>query len=90
LQLALSLYRARWGIEQMFKDMKTSGYHLENAQVNDHRFGALLLLVMIAYTVATLFRRRLRDLKVDGYAARIQEYLDEPPRTSDFQVGLYG
>jgi hypothetical protein len=34
LPLALSLYRARWGIEQMFKDMKTSGYHLENTQVN--------------------------------------------------------
>jgi hypothetical protein len=34
LPLALSLYRARWGIEQMFKDMKTSGYHLENTLVN--------------------------------------------------------
>lgn len=90
LPLALSLYRARWGIEQMFKDMKTSGYHLENTQVNNRRFGALLLLVMMAYTVATLFGRRLRDFKVGGYAARIQEYLDEPPRTSDFQVGLYG
>jgi hypothetical protein len=90
LPLALSLYRARWGIEQMFKDMKTSGYHLENTQVNNCRFGALLLLVMMAYTVATLFGRRLRDFKVGGYAARIQEYLDEPPRTSDFQVGLYG
>jgi hypothetical protein len=90
LPLALSLYRARWGIEQMFKDMKTSGYHLENTLVNNRRFGALLLLVMMAYTVATLFGRRLRDFKVGGYAARIQEYLDEPPRTSDFQVGLYG
>ena len=90
LKLALNLYRARWGIEQMFKDLKTSGYHLENTQVNDHRFKALLLLVMVAYTMTTLAGYRLRDIKVDGYVARIQEYLDEPPRTSDFQVGLYG
>ena len=90
LKQALTMYRARWGIEQMFKDMKTSGYHLEKTKVNDRRFEALLLLIMMAYTFATLYGRYLRDLRVDGYAARIQEYMDEPLRTSDFQVGLYG
>ncbi len=90
LKQALAMYRARWGIEQMFKDMKTSGYYLEHTKVNNCRFEALLLLIMMAYTMATLYGRQLRDLKVNGYAARIQEYLNEPPRTSDFQVGLYG
>lgn len=90
LKQALAMYRARWGIEQMFKDMKTSGYYLEKTKVNDRRFEALLLLIMMAYTTATLYGRRLRDLKVNSYAARVQEYLDEPPRTSDFHVGLYG
>ena len=90
LKLALTLYRARWCSEQMFKYLKTSGYHLEHTRVNDRRFEALLLLVMVAYTMTTLAGYRLRDIQVDGYAARIPEHLDEPPRTSDFQVGLYG
>jgi hypothetical protein len=68
----------------MFKDMQTSGYNLEKNQVNNHRFKALLLLIMMAYTMATLYGRQLRDLKVNGYAARIQEYLNEPPQTSDW------
>ena len=90
LKQILTIYRARWGIEQMFKDMKTSGYHLENTQVNETRFFALLLLVIMAYTLTTLYGKRLRDIKVDDYAARIKEYSKEPPRTSDFHVGLYG
>lgn len=57
LKQALAMYRARWGIEQMFKDMKTSGYYLENTKVNNRRFEALLLLIMMAYTTATLFGR---------------------------------
>ena len=33
--------------------------------------------------------QRLQDRSVNTYAARIQEYTNEPPRTSDFHVGLY-
>jgi hypothetical protein len=90
LKQTLAIYRARWGIEQMFKDMKTSGYNLEQTKVNDIRFLALLLLIMMAYTMATLYGHRVRDMKVAGYATRIPEYINEPPRTSDFHVGLYG
>lgn len=90
LKQTLALYRCRWGIEQMFKDMKTSGYNLEKTKVNKTRFVALLLLIMMAYTAAVLYGQRLRDAGVEGYAARIQEYINEPLRTSDFHVGLYG
>jgi hypothetical protein len=45
---------------------------------------------MMVYTTATLYGRSLRNLRVNSYAARVQEYLNEPPRSSDFQVGLYG
>lgn len=90
LKQALAIYRARWGIEQMFKDMKTSGYNLENTKVNNTRFFSLLLLIMMAYTVATLYGKRLQDKSVGDYAARIEEYTNEPPRTSDLHVGLYG
>lgn len=90
LKQALAIYRCRWGIEQMFKDMKTSGYNLEKSKVNDTRFSALLLLIMVAYTVATLYGRHLRDTGVEGYAGCIQEYINQPLRVSDFHVGLYG
>lgn len=90
LKQALAIYRVRWGIEQMFKDMKTSGYNLENTKVKEARFFALLLLVMMAYTLATLYGQRLQDKSVSDYAARINEYSNESPRTSEFHVGLYG
>lgn len=90
LKQTLTLYRCRWGIEQMFKDMKTSGYNLEKTKVHNTRFWALLLLIMIAYTIATLYGQRLRHTEAENYAARIHEYTHEPLRTSDFHVGLYG
>jgi hypothetical protein len=80
----IAAYGLRFKIEQMFKDLKTSGYSLEQTRVNPCRFGALLLLIMMAYTTATLYGRSLRNLRVNRYAARVQEYLNEPPRSSDF------
>ena len=42
LNHALAVYRCRWGIEQLFKDCKTGGYHLEDTKVNEPRFLALV------------------------------------------------
>ncbi|NEO41037.1 MAG: transposase [Moorea sp. SIOASIH] len=50
---AASLYAARWGIETMFKDYKTGGYNLEKTRVNERRLIAIVLLIAIAYTLAT-------------------------------------
>ena len=54
LKQALEVYRCRWGIEQFFKDCKTGGYNLEETKVNETRFLALVLLIAISYTLATL------------------------------------
>ena len=35
LNLTLAFYKARWGIESMFKDCKTGGYNLESTWVNE-------------------------------------------------------
>jgi hypothetical protein len=51
LNLVLSFYKSRWGIESMFKDCKTGGYNLEKTGVNETRFLALVLLVAIATPV---------------------------------------
>jgi hypothetical protein len=42
LPRTLSVYAARWGIETMFRDLKTGGYNLENTKVNERRLMALL------------------------------------------------
>jgi len=90
LKQALAVYRCRWGIEQLFKDCKSGGYHLEDTQVNEPRFLALVLLIAIAYSLATMQGQWMKDLGIDIYAGRIKEHTDKTPRQSDFSLGLYG
>lgn len=90
LKQALAVYRCRWGIEQFFKDCKTGGYHLENTHVNDVRFLALVLLIAIAYSLATMHGQQMRALRIEVYAGRLKEHKDKMPRQSDFSFALYG
>ena len=90
LQQALDVYCCRWGIEQLFKDCKTGGYNLEEAKVNETRFLALILLITIAYSLATLQGQWLKNLGIAIYAGRIKEHKDKTPRQSEFSLGLYG
>ncbi len=90
LEQALAVYRCRWGIEQLFKDCKTGGYHLEDTKVNEPRFLALVLLIALAYTLATWQGQWVRKSGIDTYAGRIQEHQDKTLRQSDFSLGLYG
>lgn len=90
LQQTLFLYRCRWGIEQFFKDCKTGGYNLEDTKVNETRFLALVLLIVIAYSLATMHGQRMKQLSIETYAGRIQQHNDQTPRQSDFSFALYG
>jgi Transposase DDE domain len=90
LKLTLDVYCCRWGIEQMFKDYKTGGYHLEDARVNETRFLALVLLIAMAYSLATIHGQWVKTLGIDIYAGRINEHTDKTPRQSDFSLSLYG
>lgn len=90
LKEALAVYRCRWGIEQMFKDCKSGGYNLEKTRVNETRFMALMLIITMAYCLATLFGQRLRELSINKYAERITEYSDKLSRHSEFSLGGYG
>lgn len=90
LKQALDLYRCRWGIEMMFKDCKSGGYNLEGAKVNDVRFLALVLLLVIAYSLATCCGQQLKKIGIEHYVSRLQEKQRRLPRHSDFAVGLYG
>jgi len=90
LKQTLAVYRCRWGIEQFFKDCKTGGYNLESTKVNDTRFLALVLLIAIAYSLATMHGQRMKQLGIEVYAGRLKEHKDKTPRQSDFSLGLYG
>lgn len=90
LTLTLRFYRCRWGIETMFKDFKSGGYHLESTQVNDARFLALFLLLVLAYSLATSFGSFWASSGVNDYLARLAEHHRRFPRHSDFRFGLYG
>jgi hypothetical protein len=63
---------------------------LEDTKVNDARFLALVLLIAIAYSLATLHGQEMRKSSIDIYAGRINEHKDKTLRQSDFSLGLYG
>lgn len=89
IETTLKIYRLRWGIEMMFKDCKTGGYNLETAQVNEPRFLALLLLVVIAYSLATLEGSLVKQKGFTAYLGRChQEKQRRYPRQSNFALGL--
>ena len=51
---AILAYKKRFDIEEMFRDFKKGGYNLEDTNVKGERFLALVLLIAIAYTGATI------------------------------------
>ena len=53
LDLAITAYKKRFGIEEMFRDFKKGGYNLEGTKVTGDRLISLLVLISIAYTVIT-------------------------------------
>lgn len=86
---AISAYRQRMGIEQMFRDCKSGGYHLEATGLSGTRLMALLLLMTLAYGAATFEGKQLRQLKLDKYVARSKDAVGSALRHSHFYIGLY-
>jgi DDE family transposase len=79
LKLTLDVYCCRWGIEQMFKDYKSGGDNLEDTKVNEARFLALVLLIAIAYSWATIHGQWIKKLGIEIYAGRLNEHQDKTP-----------
>ena len=89
LPRTLCVYAARWGIETMFRDLKSGGYNLENTRVNERRFIALMLIISIAYTLATFQGVSLQPLPVADYICRPTESGRSTERCSTFWMGLH-
>lgn len=86
---AMSAYRQRMGIEQMFRDCKSGGYQLEDTGLKGERLMGLLLLMTLAYGAASFEGKKLRQLQLDKYIARSKDAAAASLRHSHFYVGLY-
>jgi hypothetical protein len=49
-QAAISAYKQRMGIEEMFRDCKTGGYNLEGSGLRGDKLIKMILLMSIFYT----------------------------------------
>ena len=86
----MDFYSARWGTETLFKDCKTGGYNLEDTKVNERRLLAIILVITIAYTLATFQGIICQKMRVSAYIGRPTENNRSVKRHSDFAIGLYG
>ena len=89
LQAATRAYAKRMGIEQMFRDCKSGGYHLEGTGLKGNRLIALLLVLTLAYGAATFVGQKVRQRGVAHYIARPSQSPRSRPRHSHFYTGLY-
>jgi hypothetical protein len=90
LELAITAYKQRFDIEEMFRDFKKGGYNLEDTSVAGERLIVLIMLIAIAYTAATIQGQQIKRKGIQKYIGRVKESGRRERRHSSFYVGLYG
>lgn len=58
----------------MFRDFKKGGYNLEDTNVCENRLISLILLIVIAYTSATISGQQIKRKGVQKYVVHVKEY----------------
>ena len=86
----IKVYKARSGIEAMFKDCKTGGYNLEGSKASTERLTRLVILIAMAYVCAVLQGEKFKQIGQQKYINRLKELGGSEQRHSNFWVGLYG
>ena len=89
LNQTLNFYKARWGIESMFKHCKTGGYNLELTRVKPTRLLAIILLIAFSYTLSTLDGYSIQHSPVSAYSTRVHKQPHLLPHHSDFVIALF-
>lgn len=87
---AINAYKRRFDIEEMFRDFKSGGYHLEDTNVSGGRLISLILILAFAYSMATFKGQKIKQIGVQKYVGRVKERRRLPRRHSSFYIGLYG
>lgn len=90
LPTALSAYQKRFGIEEMFRDFKSGGYNLEETYVEGQRLLRLILLITMAYSLATMSGEKIGKKGQVKYVSRVKEPRRRQRRHSNFYVGIHG
>jgi hypothetical protein len=87
---AVNAYKHRFGIEEMFRDFKSGGYHLESTNASGEQLISLILIIALAYSMATFKGEKIKQIGVQKYVGRIKESGRLQRRHSSFYIGLYG
>jgi hypothetical protein len=90
LELAISAYKKRFDIEEMFRDFKSGGYCLEDTNISGNRLISLIILIAIAYTSATIQGQKIKRQGLQEYIGRVKEPSRSERRHSSFYIGLHG
>ena len=69
----INAYRKRFDIEEMFRDFKSGGYHLEETRVTGDRLIGLLVILTLAYYITTIEGQTLKKMGLQKYIGRVQE-----------------
>lgn len=90
LPAAITAYKQRMGIEEMFRDYKTGGYNLEGTSLTGERLIKMILLMTLAYSSAVFQGTEIQKMQVQKYISRPKEPRKRYHRRSTFGVGLDG
>ncbi|HEY9766929.1 MAG TPA: hypothetical protein V6C71_00285 [Coleofasciculaceae cyanobacterium] len=90
LEEAITAYKKRFGIEEMFRDFKKGGYNLEGTKVIGDHLISWLILMSIVYTVSTFTGQKIKSTGIENYIGRVKELKRTFSRHSNFYIGLYG
>ena len=90
MSFALSAYKQRMGLEEMFRDCKAGGYNLEGSGLREDRLVKMILLMAIASTSAIFEGIEIQKKQVQKYVSCRLEPRKKYRRRSTFGVGKDG
>jgi hypothetical protein len=90
LKETIDAYKKRFGIEEMFRDFKKGGYDLERTKLTGHRLTSLILLIALAYSMATFYGKIIKNKGLAKYVGRVRKNQKMQRRHSNFYIGLHG
>ena len=88
IDTAINRYAKRFSIEEMFRDYKAGGYCLEGCKATGDRLIAIVILIAMAHTSATVQGQIFKEQALQAYIARPESVQSTSKRHSAFRVGL--
>jgi hypothetical protein len=89
LEEAIKSYQKRFGIEELFRDLKSGGYNLEGTNLGVERLSKLLIVTAIAHTSAILQGKEVKKKGIQKYMVRPELSRKNKRRHSSFYVGQH-